>query len=176
MSKLGRATYILLIAACCAALFVMVEKHLTLARPAARVNAMRSLIGASLKLDGPNWSASRVNVVAGIKSGCRFCQASLPLYRRLVSLTQEPGVSAAIYAVSSDSAEETKRFLSTGGVEPVGIYRRALSAMGISATPTLFLVDSSGAVRNIIVGRLSDAEGDRLLAAVRSGKLDTKIR
>jgi hypothetical protein len=173
LSKLEAASHLALIAVCGVAVFVLGEQHF--ARSRSLPKTAQANVGSKIALDGPNWSVSRTNIVIGLRSGCRFCEESLPLYRHLVSLAQSSGGDISIYVVSPDPPEVTDAFLKKGDVEHATIYRANLAKVGILGTPTLFLVDSKGMVRSVVMGRLSDAGGDGLLQALKAYSFDTHL-
>ncbi|MEP6707212.1 MAG: hypothetical protein ABJC05_06810, partial [Pyrinomonadaceae bacterium] len=53
---------------------------------------------------------------------------------------------------------EVARYLSERGVPVDDIINTSLSDINVSATPTLFLVDRSGSVRDVWVGKLNESQ------------------
>ena len=107
--------------------------------------------GSKVSLSGVKWEDGTTLVLA-LQKGCRYCDESAPFYRRLWQ--QRPGSEPRILAVVPGDKAEVGKYVEELGVVVDGIVNASLSDIHVSATPTLFLVDRSGRVSNVWVGKL----------------------
>jgi len=95
------------------------------------------------------------------KKGADTCDESAPFYRRLWQ--QRSGSEPRIIAVVPGDKAEVARYLQELGVLADGIVNVSLADIHVSATPTLFLVDRSGQVTNVWVGRLNASQENEVI-------------
>jgi len=113
-------------------------------------------IGSKISLPGVKWENETTLV---LQRGCRYCDESAPFYRRLWQ--QRSGSEPRMIAVMPDDKIEVTKYLEKLGVLVDGIVNVSLSEVRVTATPTLFLVDRSGKVTNVWIGKLdSDKENE----------------
>lgn len=117
---------------------------------------------------GHSWISHRKTLVLAIRRGCHFCEASLPFYRKLISLENADKLRAHVIAILPDNRESGSAFLYHEGIQVDGIFDQPLGNLKISGTPTLLLVDSNGRVAQAWVGQLTaEGESDVIAAAER---------
>ena len=122
--------------------------------------------GAKVTLSGVKWEDGNTLVLA-LQRGCRYCDESAPFYRRLWQ--QRSGSEPRILAVVPGDKAEVGKYLEDLGVVVDGIVNASLSDIHVSATPTLVLVDRSGRVSNVWVGKLdSNRENEVIQRAFNS--------
>ena len=107
--------------------------------------------GSKVSLSGVKWEDGTTLVLA-LQKGCRFCDESAPFYRRLWQ--QRSSSEPRIIAVVPGNKAEVSKYLGELGVAVDGIVNASLADIHVSATPTLVLVDRSGRVSNVWVGKL----------------------
>lgn len=120
-------------------------------------------------LAGPsvyNWAAHAETLVLAVREGCRFCEASMPFYGHLSALQRARRVHAHLLAVMPDEGGVAARYLQARGVDVQGVYNYSLSAIRVSATPTLLLVDAKGRIDKAWVGQLTDAQENDVIATL----------
>lgn len=111
---------------------------------------------SSLDID---WKQSRQTLILAISESCHFCTESAPFYKELV---QKKG-STRLIAILPQSVEDGTKYLQTLGVSVDEIRQLSLDRIGVRATPTLLLVDATGALRDSWIGILPpDKEADVL--------------
>lgn len=118
--------------------------------------------GTSIRLPGVQWPPSQDTLVLGISATCHFCKDSLPFYRQLAAQLQG---RVNVVAVLPQEQNEADAFLQRAGVTGVKVVSQDLGKIGVYATPTLLLVDSTGKVKDSWVGELDADHQKKLLAA-----------
>ena len=122
--------------------------------------------GSQVSLSGVKWEDGSTLVLA-LQRGCRYCNESAPFYRRLWQ--QRSGSEPRMIAVVPGDKVEVGKYLNELGVAVDGVVNASLSDIHVSATPTLVLVDRSGRVSNIWVGKLdSNRENEVIQRAFNS--------
>jgi|ERR1700741_4478753 len=122
--------------------------------------------GSQVSLSGVKWEDGSTLVLA-LQRGCRYCNESAPFYRRLWQ--QRSGSEPRMIAVVPGDKAEVDKYLNELGVAVDGIVNASLADIHVSATPTLVLVDRSGRVSNVWVGKLdSNRENEVIQRAFNS--------
>jgi thioredoxin-related protein len=101
--------------------------------------------------------ANRALVVA-VQPGCHFCNDSMSFYKRLIDERNQKGSPVRfVAAVPSDDAKapESQKF-AAAGAQPDNIAKVDFSAIKVPGTPTMVLVDNSGKVLHVWVGKLDE--------------------
>ena len=102
-------------------------------------------------------AASRTLIIA-TSSHCRYCQQSMPFFRRLTDKAQSSGVR--VLAVALEDTSTNRSFLLQNGLHVDDVAAVSEIKVDIRATPTLILVNSRGAVVASWVGAIApDKEG-----------------
>lgn len=123
-------------------------------------------IGSTLSLPGIRWD-ERATLVLVMQKGCRYCEESSDFYRRLYDQRSgsRPRMIAAVPGERSDIAS----YLSEHGVVVDEIVNTSLANINVAFTPTLLLVNRSGKVSDVWVGKLDTSKEaevtERLLAS-----------
>jgi hypothetical protein len=119
-------------------------------------------------LDGVDYSRGPTLLLV-LSSTCRYCHESLPFYRQLVA--EREGFQ--VIAGSAESPETFSSYLRAANLSVDKAVKMEKSAwQGVSATPTLLVIDSNGRVSAAWVGLLSDEQQAEVREAVRIGASD----
>ena len=122
--------------------------------------------GTRVTLPDLNWSVSQQTLLLVLSTGCKYCTASAPFYRRLVeqtSLTEKTRLIAVLPQTVNDSEEYFARL-----DVKINILRQAVPAsLGAKGTPTLILVDSNGSVIKSWEGMVPPEVENEILASVK---------
>lgn len=113
-----------------------------------------------------DWNRNGQTLILAISSTCHFCSESAPFYKTLASNKGD----TRIVAVLPESVEEGRKYLSKLGVAVDDVKQVPLNEIGVSGTPSLVLVDNSGVVKNLWLGKLSVEKERIVLDAVRRQK------
>lgn len=119
------------------------------------------IVGNSVALAGVNWKDNGSTLLMVLQKGCRYCEESAPFYRKLHD--GRAGYTPRMLAVIPGEAVDTARYLSAQGVLTDGIINVSLREVNVSATPTLLLIDETGHIKNVWVGKLDDAREKEVL-------------
>lgn len=135
-----------------------------------RNNKPPILAGTRISLAGVDWGTNGATLLLVVSSGCHFCSESAPFYRRL--LQEVEGSTVRLVAVLPQQIGEGKAYLNSLSV-PIDEVRQApLSSLGVSGTPTLILVDSTGVVTESWLGRLPPEKESEVLNRLHSNSGD----
>jgi thioredoxin-related protein len=117
-------------------------------------------IGAKLALPGIEWAKSDQTLLLVLQKGCHFCSESAPFYKQIV---QEFGNRSEVQVIAALPQEvgESKQYLNELGVQIANIRKINPASLGVTGTPTVVLVDRTGTVTGVWVGRLPrESESD----------------
>jgi hypothetical protein len=120
-----------------------------------------------LKLGTP-WPQERPTrtVLVYVSSGCRYCEASIPFYSRLIERASRSDGRWTVAFVARDRVDATTSFLAAKGV--TGTVLPAVPAgLPARATPLLAIIDSAGVMESSWVGQLSSRQESKVLAAIQ---------
>jgi hypothetical protein len=114
------------------------------------------LVGQTIApLPGYSWSSHPKTLVLAIRTGCPYCEASLPFYRQLAEQEKSNTLHAHVLVVMPNGASLGGRFLSKDDVEAQVIFGQKLGALKVLGTPTVLLLDSSGRIERAWIGQLT---------------------
>jgi peroxiredoxin len=115
--------------------------------------------GKTFPLENIEWKEK--NLVLYLSTTCRYCKESAGFYQRLVKESAGKGVK--LLAVLPQTDEENKSHLESLGVNIGEVYSSGLTSIGVSATPTLLLVDSKGTIVDTWKGKQPEEGENRIL-------------
>lgn len=109
--------------------------------------------GTKINLPGVDWEKSKQTLVLALSDGCRFCSESGSFYQRL-ALEKSNSADVRLIAVLPQEITQGQTYLRKLGVAVDEVRQSTLSAMGVSGTPTLLLIDNTGTVKQSWLGKL----------------------
>jgi len=95
-------------------------------------------------------------LVVAVQPGCHYCNDSMPFYKRLLDERNQKNSPVKFFAaVPADEAkaEEAQKFAAVGA-QPDGMVKLDFASIKVPGTPTLMLVDNTGKVLDVWVGKL----------------------
>jgi hypothetical protein len=122
-------------------------------------------IGSKVSLAGIDWSKSDRNLVLALSVGCHFCTDSAGFYQRLIPSSISGGVP--VVAVLPQPVVDSRSYLEKLRVPAAAIVQSPLSAIEVSGTPTVLLVDKKGKIKKAWVGKLSPEQEQQVMADLR---------
>jgi thioredoxin-related protein len=117
-----------------------------------RTNSQITPVGQAVPIQGIDWKKNKKTLVMYVSTKCHFCSESAPFYQRLVKEHSSKDVN--FMAVLPQSVDEAKVYLKGLGANIENVYNAQLSSIGVTATPTLLLVDENGIVSDMWRGKL----------------------
>lgn len=117
-------------------------------------NGNAPAIGSEFRAAEFNPAGSRVNALIFLRTGCSFCDESMPFYRRITQLSNTGKVKVVAFFEHNDL--ESSEYMKRSQLTDVGISRANFDSLGIKGTPTLVLLDQGGKVLKSSVGKLDD--------------------
>ncbi len=120
--------------------------------------------GVPVNLTGVDWASNRLTLIIALQTDCVQCEASMPFYRDLIASNRQGAFQPLVVVPHSKTIGES--LLTAAGLAVPEVRQADFAKLRIPGTPSLILVDNSGVVRKVWVGRLSpvreDAVFDRL--------------
>lgn len=147
-------------------LAVVLVKKFVLADAASPPAHAEVKVGSKIALPGIDWSKSDQHLVLVLQKGCHFCAESAPFYQKLIRETAGRN-DLQLIATLPQSVDESRQYLGEMGLSINEIKQVAPSSVGAPGTPTLLLVDASGAVTDAWVGKLPPAKEDEVLRRLK---------
>ncbi len=122
--------------------------------PRPSVARARALVGSTVQLTGVDFTRKDKTLLIAISSTCHFCKESEPFYRQL---SQTSSITTNLVAVLPMPQPDAESYVHSSISSSLQAISSPLDTMGVSATPTLLLVDREGKVINAWIGKLDDA-------------------
>ena len=126
----------------------------------------KDFVGKTVKLPGINFSPEHNSLILALSTACHFCQQSLPFYQEL---TAKANGQLDVIGLFPQPEAEAKKFFDDAHVRATQVVSAGLDVIGVSATPTLLLVDSKGKVIDAWMGELDDKGRQQLVGRVLPG-------
>ena len=142
--------------------------HKTIGFGNSEADTSAHLINQTLRpIGGYSWSSNRNTLVLALRVGCSYCKASMPFYKHLEQLQQGGSLQAHLLTVMPDSQKSGSEEITGEGLTVDGLYDQPLRSLGVTATPTLLLVDTRGIVKKAWIGQLTPALEKEVVDAAR---------
>lgn len=121
-------------------------------------------VGQIIPIQEIEWK--KKNLVLYISTKCRYCSESSPFYKQLTTDNKLKNVN--FVAIAPQVKQETTSYLEKLEIGIKDIYSMRLASIGVTATPTLLLVDESGTVLEMWRGMLSENEQKEVINKLMS--------
>jgi hypothetical protein len=161
---ISRITNIVVLIAGLITIAVGVSYLASLARPSAPTAASSRgglVPGQPVLLNGVDWAAKDRPIVLALSPLCRFCVESNEFYRRLAAKAQR-NARLGVVALFGTTESAGQDYVRQHGIAATQVISAPVE--GISATPTLLLVDRRGQVDKVWVGKLSPADEEAVMS------------
>jgi hypothetical protein len=108
--------------------------------------------GQRVKINGIDWGRSQNTVLLVLSTQCHFCAEGVPFYRT-ISSRRKPDVFRVV-AIFPEDVAAGRKFLSEHEIEVDDVIQQSLKTVGAKGTPTLLVVNRSGALRAAWIGKI----------------------
>jgi thioredoxin-related protein len=124
------------------------------------------LVGLNLKqsLPGVDWAKNKRTLVLALSTQCHYCTDSAPFFQRI---QKEAAKNLKMLAVLPQAVEDSRKYLQGEGVHVDDVKQAQVSTIGVTGTPTLLLVDSTGKVADAWQGKLQPEQEAGVLAVLK---------
>jgi thioredoxin-related protein len=119
--------------------------------------------GTKLPLTDVDWSKSEKTLLMVLSTTCRYCTESSGFYQKLAQQKAGRG-DMRLVAVMPQTVEEAQQYLSEHKVSVDEVRQASLDTINIRGTPTLIVVDKTGAVVQSWVGKLPPEKESEVVA------------
>ncbi len=113
---------------------------------------------------GVDFSKAELTLIFALQRDCRYCQQSLPFYRRLVASSRQHSASVQFAVASPPEDSEIRAYLASHGIVPDVFVTLIASEVPVRSTPTLFLSNQEGTLVGVWLGVLSEVQERELMA------------
>lgn len=121
--------------------------------PASPPSAEAIKEGTRLAVADIDRGKSEKTLILALSTTCHFCAESTPFYQKLVG-QKESRSDIGFVAVMPQPTDEARHYLSEHGIKIDEVRSASLNSIRVRGTPTLVLVDKTGAVVRSWVGKL----------------------
>jgi thioredoxin-related protein len=166
--RLNRGANIVICVVVILIVVVFARNYLLSHRSAAEDADYRIPVGTKVSLDGIDWARNGQTLLLVLRKGCRFCEESVPFYRRLATEATAGKTSTRIIAVLPQEVGESKQYLSSLNAPLNDVRQSALDVLGVQGTPTLILVNSQGQVTESWAGKLPPEQETAVLERIEN--------
>lgn len=123
--------------------------------------------GTRLSLPDVDWVKNRRTLVAVLSTTCRFCTESASLYQQIAAERAKRDDVRTI-ALFPQPIADAQQYLNRLGVSVDEIKQVEPSAVNARGTPTLLMIDETGTVKKVWVGKLPPDKEAEVLTQLRS--------
>ena len=124
-------------------------------------------VGEPIKLSGVDFRAAAQTLVLVVRKGCRFCDESMPFYKRLGDDGLIARTTKLVLAAPDDEIVSREE-LAKEAVRVDQVVKVRPGELKVRGTPTAILVDQKGTVRQVLIGRLDESKQRELVALLRT--------
>jgi thioredoxin-related protein len=132
--------------------------------PAPQSDPSGIAVGTKFNLPDEDWARNGKTLVLALSTNCKYCSASAGFYQRLASVAKE---NTKLVAVLPQATDQSRIYLSGLKVAIEDVKQASPNSFGVTATPTLILVNKAGIVTNSWVGQLAPDKETEVLAQLR---------
>lgn len=122
--------------------------------------------GTRLLVPGVDWAKNRRTLMVVLSTNCRFCTASAPLYQQ-IALERAKREDVRMIAVFPQPIGDAQKYLNDLGVVVDEVKQVTPDVVGARGTPTLILVDGTGTVQKVWIGKLPPDKESEVLNELR---------
>ncbi len=155
--KLELATNIMVIASVIVFGYIVWHSFTSRAKSAPEQPSVGTVLPA---LPGYSWGDHSQTLLLALRTGCHFCEDSMPFYRQLLNVEKRGKSNAHLVSVLPDGEMDATHLMRDAQLDVPMVAFFPLGRLHVSGTPTLILVDGKGSVEKAWVGE-QDATGQK---------------
>jgi hypothetical protein len=121
--------------------------------------------GASVSLEGADFTQSPVSLVMVSSPDCKYCRASENFHSKLIAMARTGGVPVF---VAVPSLKEASSYLAGLNVDSKSAREYHQLNLAVSGTPTIFAVDNTGHVKALWIGLATPADESEIVSLVQN--------
>jgi rhodanese-related sulfurtransferase len=119
--------------------------------------------GSRITLSDVSWNRSPKTLVIGVSAYCQYCRESAGLYRAFIAAARADRFQ--VVAVVREPESIARPLLPVLGLDGAGeVHYAKLEALGVRATPALFIVDRDGTIQSSWTGKLAGPQEDEVFS------------
>ena len=149
--KIDLATNILTIIVAILFIGIFAQKYFF---SSSKTSSKTPTIGKQISIENFDFSTNKKNVFIVMMKGCRFCEASMAFYKKLIQQNQNNNIK--IIAVFPPESPEIETYLKKYGIIGFEIKYLHPSSLETEATPTIIVTDETGKIIKYWIGSLSE--------------------
>jgi thioredoxin-related protein len=119
-----------------------------------------------VSVENVDWASHQQWVLLVLQKGCRFCEESMPFYKRLTAQLSDQA-NAHLVALLPQTEKESRQYLTDNMVDIADVRQASLRSVGVQGTPTLLLVDKNGTVLEQWLGKVPASQEDTVLSRLK---------
>lgn len=117
-------------------------------------------------LQGYSYQSPSQTLLLALNTNCIYCAASTPFFQRLSQIERDNPALVHVVAVFAEAKDAVDVYEKKNKLDVHTISGANFSALHVSGTPTLILVDNQGKVRDFWIGKLSDQAESSVIRAI----------
>jgi thiol-disulfide isomerase/thioredoxin len=115
-----------------------------------------------------DYSKSSKSLIIAMSPTCGYCTDSMPFYNQLAEQVRGSNKSIQIRAIFPTSEQVARQYVQQNKMELDTVTGINFRTLNIEGTPTLILVDNSGKVLNVWIGKLPKETEDKVRQALET--------
>jgi len=127
-------------------------------------------VGEAIVLAPVDFNRAERTLLLVVRKGCRFCEESMPFYKRLGDDTVI-SKRVQLVIVAPDEELASREEFSTQQIRVDQVVKRSLSGLKVMGTPTAIVVNKQGRIEKVMAGRLDDKQQQELMSALKAPTL-----
>ena len=130
-------------------------------RPAAPKAPGSEMVSQHVSLDKTGFHNGKPKLIIAIRKGCKFCEESMPFYRRLADAPKIVTKKWDMLMMTIPGQYDPKQYLEENKIQKDNLP--LLPELKITGTPTIVVLDSHEKVTKVYLGKLTPNKENELL-------------
>lgn len=122
--------------------------------------------GEAIAVESVDFTRADRTLLMVVRKGCRFCDESMPFYKRLGDDAMI-AKRAQLVVVAPDDEAVSREELARQQIRVDHVVKRSLGLLKVRGTPTAIVVNKAGRVEKVMVGRLDEKQQQELMSALK---------